>query len=112
MKWGWDGKKKEVQVQAMEIGEDDLEDPPVPKCGSGSVNDPTSSCDMWSYESKCKAIFDLLIINGLIAITCFSDLFAFVTYSNGEGVSGLSGAAAIIFLVEIFMTVNQVYRDD
>ena len=26
MKWGWDGKKKEAQVQALEIGEDETID--------------------------------------------------------------------------------------
>jgi len=86
MKWGWEGKKKEFSALQVENGEGDLEDPPIPKCGSGTYRDPSSSCDRLSYESKGKAIWDLLIINGLIAVTCFWALFSFVKFNNGEAV--------------------------
>ena len=90
----------------LEDGEEALNDPPIPKCGSGAMHDPSSSCDMWSYESKCKAIFDLLI-NVFIAVTVFFDLFSFSKYFPGGGpLIGLAATSSAVFLIEMFMTIN------
>jgi hypothetical protein len=84
MKWGWEGKKKAV-VNAFQVEdeEDSLNDPRIPKCGSGAGRDASSHCNLWSSESKCKAFFDLVIINGLIVFTCFWDLYSFIVYTDG-----------------------------
>jgi hypothetical protein len=112
IKWGWLGKKAEPSSLQVEDGEDDLQDPPIPKCGSGSVNDPTSSCDRWHWESKCKAIWDLVIVNGMIAVTVYDALWSFAAFTDGNFSKGISVFAVIVFFMEIFMNLNQVYRDE
>ena len=88
-----------------------MNDPPIPKCGNGAHHDSSSAFTMLSYESKGRAIFDVLL-NFFIAVTIYFDLMSFIQYNNGTGPMGMSLASSIFFLIEMIIGCNAVYRDD